>query len=162
MTTEFHSTSPSADSSEHPYPQRVPDLPRRAIEAALATSTDERAWALIRLAADLRVLGEIDTALVALDTAWHLHPSTEPARAMFSCAIACHCDTAAYTKAETIASEQPEEFHDLKFSRAAVRLYSTLLEETGEERWAIYLDHYRAHIDGSDRRDGRADGIAAT
>jgi hypothetical protein len=31
-----------------PRPRRVPDLPRRAVEAALADSTDERAWALVR------------------------------------------------------------------------------------------------------------------
>lgn len=148
MTTEF---DPSfADASEHPYPQRVPDLPQRALDAALATSADARAWALVKLAADLRVLGEIETALFVLDAAWFLGPSTEPSRAMFSCAIGCHCDRADYDVAHLIAAEQPEEYHDEKFSRAAQRLYLTLLELTGEEQWSVWLDHYSRHLAAAD------------
>ena len=125
-----------------PWPVRIPDIPRRAVEAALATFTDERAWALIRLAADLRALGDRERALAVLDLAWRLEPSRQPAAAVFTCAIACHCDEGDVLTADVIASEQPDEYRDVKFARAACRLYATLLAETGEEKWKIELDRH--------------------
>lgn len=127
---------------QKPWPQRVPDLPRRAVEAALATSTDERAWSLVRLAADLRALGDRRRALGVLDLAWRMEPSAGPAAAMFTCAIACHCDEDDYFTAEVIACEQPDEYRDGKFARVACRLYAALLAETGEERWRLELDRH--------------------
>lgn len=136
--------------AEHPYPQRVPDIARRVVEAAQARTNDEKAWALVRLGADLRVLGDISGALRALDAAWELRPTIEPARAMWSCAIAAHCDNADYLLAHRVAHQLPEGYHDVKFSRAAARLYATLLEETGEECWAVHLAHYRTHLESVD------------
>ena len=129
------------------WPRRVPDLPRRAVEAALATSTDERAWALVRLAADLRAMGDQATALRVLDFAWAMEPSSEPAAAMFTCAIACHCDLGDLFTAQLIAGEQPDDYRDVKFARAACRLYAALLEETGEERWKCELARHVAILD---------------
>lgn len=133
-----------------PWPRRVPDLPRRAVEAALATSTDERAWALVRLAADLRAMDELRTALGVLDLAWSMEPSTVPAAAMFTCAIACHCDVGDLYTGQLIAGEQPDEYRDVKFARAACRLYAALLAETGEERWKRELDRHVAILDAAD------------
>jgi hypothetical protein len=124
------------------WPKRVPDYPRRAVEAALATSTDDRAWALVRLAADLRADGDRARALRVLDLAWELGPSSAPAAAMFTCAIACHCDEHELATAHMVASEQPGEHRDVRFARAACRLYATLLAETGDERWKLELDRH--------------------
>jgi hypothetical protein len=135
------------------WPERVPDLPRRAVEAALATTTDERAWALVRLAADLRALGDRDRALGVLDLAWGLEPSTRPAAAMFTCAIACHCDEGDLVTADVIASEQPDDYRDVKFARAACRLYATLLAETGEEEWKLELDRHLELLEPVDEHE---------
>jgi hypothetical protein len=130
-----------------PWPRRVPDLPRRAVEAALASSTDERAWALVRLAADLRAMDDQAAALRVLDLAWHMTPSAHPAAAMFTCALACHCDLGDLYTARFLAEEQPDEHRDAKFARAACRLYASLLAETGEERWKLELDRHRSLLD---------------
>jgi hypothetical protein len=130
-----------------PWPSRVPDLPRRAVEAALATSTDERAWALVRLAADLRAMDKQREALHVLDLAWSMEPSAEPSAAMFTCAIACHCDLGDLYTGQLIAGEQPDEYRDVKFARAACRLYAALLAETGDERWKLELDRHVAILD---------------
>jgi hypothetical protein len=133
-----------------PWPSRVPDLPRRAVEAALATSTDERAWALVRLAADLRAMDKQREALHVLDLAWRMEPSTVPSAAMFTCAIACHCDLGDLYTGQLIASEQPDEYRDVKFARAACRLFAALLAETREERWKLELDRHLAVLDAAD------------
>jgi hypothetical protein len=129
------------------WPKRVPDFPRRAVEAALATSNDARAWALVRLAADLRANNDRKKALAVLDLAWSMEPSAEPAAAMFTCAIACHCDEEHYLTAHVVASEQPDENRDTKFARAACRLYATLLAETGEELWKLELERHLALLE---------------
>jgi hypothetical protein len=141
--------SPPSATSDYVWPRRVPDFPRRAIEAALATGTDDRAWALVRLAADLRADGDQRKALLVLDIAWGLAPSGGPSAAMFTCAIACHCDEGEFFTAHVVASEQPEEYRDVKFARAACRLYATLLAETGEQRWKLELDRHLAVLDES-------------
>jgi hypothetical protein len=69
---------------------------------------------------------------------------------MFTCAIACHCDLGDLYTGQLIAREQPEEYRDAKFARAACRLYAALLEETGEERWKVELDRHLALLDASD------------
>jgi hypothetical protein len=135
------------DGGEAPWPRRIPDLPRRAVEAALASSTDERAWALVRLAADLRAMDDQRTALRVLDLAWSMGPSTHPAAAMFTCAVACHCDLDDLYTAQLIAGEQPDDYRDVKFARAACRLFAALLEETGEERWKLELDRHLSILD---------------
>jgi hypothetical protein len=101
----------------------------------------------VRLAADLRAVDERATTLTVLDLAWHMEPSTQPAAAMFTCAIACHCDLGDLYTAQLIASEQPDDYRDAKFARAVCRLLAALLEETGEERWKLEFDRHRALLD---------------
>jgi hypothetical protein len=92
-------------------------------------------------------MGEHSTALSVLDLVWHMEPATHPAAAMLTCAIACHCDLADLYTAQLIASEQPHDYRDAKFARAACRLYAALLDETGEERWKLELDCHLALLD---------------
>ena len=132
---------------DYVWPKRVPDFPRRAVEAALATSNDARAWALVRLAADLRASDDQRKALAVLDLAWGMEPSAEPAAAMFTCAIACHCDNDDFLTAHVVANDQPDAYRDTKFARVACRLYATLLAETGEERWKLELERHLALLD---------------
>jgi len=47
------------------------------------------------------------------------------------------------------ASEQPDDFRDVKFARVACRLYATLLAETGEERWKLELERHVAVLGGA-------------
>jgi hypothetical protein len=107
------------------------ELASRTIEAALAESSDERAWVLVRLAEDLRALGRADVALRALDAAWELRPSEEPRRAIFTCAISAHCDLDQHIVAEVIEREQAARSMDDEFALAALRLYSALSRMTG-------------------------------
>jgi hypothetical protein len=104
---------------------------------------------LVRLAADLRAMREHRTALGVLDLVWHMKPSAHASAAMFTCAIACHCDLGDLFTAQLIASEQPDEYRDAKFGRAACRLYAALLDETDEERWKLELDRHLALLDAS-------------
>jgi hypothetical protein len=107
------------------------ELATRTIEAALAESSDERAWVLVRLAEDLRARGRADVALRALDAAWELRPSEEPRRAIFTCAISAHCDLGQHVVAEVIEREQAARSIDDEFALAALRLYSALSRMTG-------------------------------
>ena len=141
--------SPPPTTFDYVWPKRVPDFPRRAIEAALATGTDDRVWALVRLAADLRADGDQRKALSVLDIAWGMEPSAGPSAALFTCAIACQCDEGDFVTAHVVASEQPDEYRDVKFARAACRLYATLLAETGEECWKLELDRHLAILDAA-------------
>jgi ParB-like chromosome segregation protein Spo0J len=119
------------------------ELASRAIEAALAESTDGRASALVRLAADLRALGRADVALRALDAAWELRPSEKTRREAFTCAIAAHCDLGQHVVAEVVEREQAARSVDEAFARQALRLYSALSRLTGldvhHSRRALYL-----------------------
>jgi len=49
-------------------PRREANLVARCLELAGATRVNDRAWGLVRLAADLRALGEPNRALFVLDT----------------------------------------------------------------------------------------------
>ena len=70
---------------------------------------------------------------------------------MFTCAIACHCDLDDLYTAQVVAGEQPDEYRDAKFARAACRLYASLLAETGEERWKLELDRHLALLPRSEQ-----------
>ena len=113
--------------------QRRPDPVSRALELAFAGRNDDRAWVLIRLAADLRVLGDMRRALTVLDAAAELRPSAEVRRAIDTCAIACHCDLGTHATAELIERQSRALPPDLHLARAAARLYAELFAQTGAD-----------------------------
>ena len=125
---------------------RTVDVIGRVLALAAAHRADDRAWALVRLAADLRALGRHDDALRVLDAAWFLEPSEQPELAMFSCAIAIHCDRQAHDVAVTLERDFAERGIDLKFGRACVRLYSELYAATEDDEHQARLESYSAHV----------------
>jgi hypothetical protein len=125
---------------------RKVDVVGRVLELAAAYRSDDRAWALVRLAADLRALGRHDDALRILDAAWYLEPSDQPQLAMFSCAIAIHCDRDAHDVAVTLERDFVDRGIDLKFGRACIRLYSELYASTEDQEHESRLESYRAHV----------------
>jgi hypothetical protein len=129
---------------------RQPDYQSRAFEAAFAQGPDDRAWARIRLAADLRADDQKQAALSVLDDAWLLCPSDEAERAIYTVAIAVHCDLGAYPTAVILEREQASRSVDGHFARAAARLYSELLEVTGEEEHRIRRSSYSGIADESE------------
>ena len=126
---------------------RQADYRARALEAVFAQGSDDRAWARIRLAADLRADGEFAAALGVLDEAWLLGPSAEAECAIYTVAIAVHCDLGAHPTAEVIEREQAVRVADAKFARAAARLYSELVRATDDEAHRSRRDRYIAMID---------------
>jgi hypothetical protein len=126
---------------------RQADLVSRALELAVATRTDDRAWGLIRLAADLRALGRYDDALRALDVAWRLSPGERPERAAFTCAIAIHCDRDEHLLAETLERQLVGREIDLELGLACLRLYSELFTLTVADEHRARREFYRATVE---------------
>ena len=120
---------------------RTTEPANRAIEAARAESSDDRARALVRLAQDLRQHGRAAVTLQVLDAAYQLFPSEEVRRAAYTCAIEAHCDLGHYVVAEVIEREQASRSIDEAFARAALRLYSAL------SRWTGFESHYGRRAD---------------
>lgn len=125
---------------------RQPDYRARAVEAAFAQGSDDRAWARVRLAADLRADGDSAAALDVLDEAWLLGATDAAECAIFTVAIATHCDLGAHPTAEVIEREQAARSIDAKFARAAARLYSELFQATGDDPHRVRRDLYIALI----------------
>lgn len=126
---------------------RQPDYRARALEAAFAQGSDDRAWARIRLAADLRADSEAAAALSVLDDACLLGPSEEAERAIYTVAIAVHCDLGSHPTAEVIEREQAARSVDAYFARVAARLYSELARATGDDEHGQRHKHYSALAD---------------
>ena len=78
-----------------------------------------------------------------LDAAWHLEPSEQPTLAMFSCAIAIHCDRGEH---DALEQDFVDRGIDLKFGWACLRLYSELFAETEDEQHLARRESYRAHV----------------
>jgi hypothetical protein len=133
---------------------RQPDYRARAVEAAFAQGPGDRAWARVRLAADLRADDQKEAALAVLDDAWLLRPCEEAERAIFTVAIAVHCDLGAHPTAEIIEREQAARSVDSHFAWAAVRLYSELSKVTDDEEHHQRREHYSEMIGES--ADGRS------
>jgi len=118
--------------------ERQADLVARCLELARATRANERAWALVRLAADLRALRDPARALGVLDIAWLIEPEDQAVRAIET--VASHCDMGTHEAAVRI--ERQARPPDLKYARAAVRLYAEIFDATGDEEYRIRRDFY--------------------
>ena len=115
------------------------DLVTRAVAIAHARTSDQRAWALTRLAAALRRAEHHDEALWVLDVADGLRPSMKPECAVFTSAIGVHCDRGDLGVARMIGEEQLGRSLDLKLLRAMVRVYHGIFVQSedpkDEARW---------------------------
>ena len=127
---------------------RQPDFVARALEAALATTSDQRAWALVRLAADLRAAGRPTVALRVLDEAFFLGHEPKTERAMFSSAIGAHCDLHQHSVGKIVERDSVKYFEpDYRFARAALRLFSESCSETGETHDDLLRAEYRTLVE---------------
>jgi hypothetical protein len=80
---------------------------------------NDRTWALIKFAADQRVLGRPREAITVLDAAWKLDSSDEAQLAMFTCAVAAHRDLGNLETAQKLVDYQRARATDEKFELAA-------------------------------------------
>ncbi len=129
------------------------DLLDEALVAALASTNEERSWALVRLAAALRARQDYDRALLALDGA-ALHGTGSVCAAAFTCAAAIHHDRGDLVSARK-AGEQAYRLDPGDHSRRAlVSIYYDLWQQT-----RLDSDHAAWR-----RMSGElnADGMAAT
>jgi hypothetical protein len=127
---------------------RQPDFVLRALEAALARTSDQKAWALVRLAADLRAVGRPAVALSVLDEAFFLGHKIETDRAMFSSAIGAHCDLGQHPVGKVVERDWVKQGDpDLKFAKAALRLYTESFLATGDPHDDLLCAHYRTLVE---------------
>jgi hypothetical protein len=123
---------------------RVPNVAEHVLELVTANASEGRAWALVKLAADFRVTGERDAALRLLDVAWILGPSPRPERAIFTVAVAIHCDAGRHEIAQTLIDEQVGRSIDPEVAMAAARVYAELFAQTGDVAYAEARDSFLA------------------
>ena len=117
-----------------------------SVETAAAAGVDKRAWALVRVAGELRALRRYDEALQALDLAFDLSPDESVELAVFACAIAIHCDVGEYELAVKLERSFAERGIDLGLALVCLRLYSELSADTDDELHRRRRDFYQAFI----------------
>jgi hypothetical protein len=110
-----------------------------AIDAATATDAEQRAWALVALAARLREDDERARALEVLDAVVAFDPPWEVQSAAFTTAAAIHCDLGDLKTARSICDETLAKGVNEYILSAAVRVYwelarSTRLQEFHDRR----------------------------
>ena len=113
-----------------------------AIDAATATDAEQRAWALVALAARLREDDERARALEVLDSVVAFDPSWEAQSAAFTTAAAIHCDLGDFKTARSICDQTLAKGVNEYILSAAVRVYwelarSTKLQEFYDRRDAL-------------------------
>ena len=101
-----------------------------AIDAAIATDAEERAWALVTLAAQLRDHDERRRALEVLDAVVAFNPSWEAQSAAFTTAAAIHCDLGDLATARSICDQTLARGVNRFILGAAVRIYWELAKST--------------------------------
>ena len=110
-----------------------------AIRAAIENGRDDRAWSLVKLAAQLRDENEIELARTAIDAAVALDAAPEPTRAAYTCAVAIHVDEGDLMTAKKLGEGLLAEGHDEYLLKAMARVYWELYLKTEEsayrDRW---------------------------
>lgn len=101
-----------------------------AIHAAIATDAEQRAWALVGLAARLRDDDERQTALDVLDAVVAFDPSWEIQSAAFTTAAAIHCDLGDLGTARSLCDQTLSKGVNRFILGAAVRIYWELAQST--------------------------------
>lgn len=112
----------------------------RVREVARCSSTDERAWTLVRTGAALRRAGALEQAINVLEDAVALGPAWEAERAALTCAIATHCDAGNPLLAVAIASSTCARGGDARLLLAAGRANAAAFSLTGELRYRAAAD----------------------
>lgn len=105
------------------------DMLDDALVAALASTKEQRAWALVRLAAALRARHDYDRALLALDGAALLSTGSA-CSAAFTCAAAIHHDRGDLDSARKAGEEAYRLDPDHYSRQALVSIYYDLWQET--------------------------------
>jgi tetratricopeptide (TPR) repeat protein len=122
-----------------------------AVAAALATTVDERAWALVSLAARLRSEGNVDLALRVLDAAVAFGPEWRAQSAAFTTAAAIHCDLGQLDTARAICDETLARGVDPYLLKIALRVYWELFRSTKLEEFRVRwesLSHALEAVEG--------------
>lgn len=119
------------------------DMLDDALVAALAVDDDDRAWALVKIAAQLRQRGDSDRALLALDGADMLGGLTARAAA-FTCAAGVHRDRGDLQEALK-AGERAVSLHESDYALSALAaVYHAIWRESRRDddraRWRAVSD----------------------
>jgi Tetratricopeptide repeat len=133
-------------------PDIVTTLLQRVRDAAHAPSTDERAWALVRMGSALREAGRHAEAITILEDAVALRPSWDVERAALTCAISTHCDAGNPVLAAAIGKTTCSRGADAKLLRAAGRANAeahALTRDGDYQRAADVCFRDAALLDGS-------------
>ena len=94
-----------------------------AIHAAIEPDRDQRAWALVSLAKQLRDDEQHERALNVLDAVVALDPSWDAQSAAFTVAAAIHCDRKEFDKARAICDETMDRGINVYVLKTAARVY---------------------------------------
>jgi hypothetical protein len=101
-----------------------------------AQGRNDRAWALVNLAAALRREKQYGPALKVLDAARELNPGPQAEVAAYTCAVAIHCDLNDHKTARKVGEFARTRAVDEKLLRALGRSYWAHFHETHEELFA--------------------------
>lgn len=104
-----------------------------ALSAASARNAEQRAWALVELAASLRREERWQEALGVLDLVVEQAPPPQAELAAYTCAVAVHCDLEDYDTARVVGEEARARAVSPHLMRALGRLYYRLFQESGDE-----------------------------
>ena len=122
-------------------------LVAHAVAAALATSREERSWALNALAVELTTLGEHDEALEVLRASVKLGGSERSRAAALTCAVAVRCRQAQYDDAMRIGDVVLRSTGDVRLLRVVGRVFTESFGATGDDR---LRDAARRHYERAD------------
>jgi hypothetical protein len=128
-------------------PKREADLVARCLELAVATTCARprvRARQAGGRSAETRAH---DEALRALDVAARLPAEHRAELAIYTCAIAIHCDRSEHDVAVELERQVVAAGVDRKFGFACLRLYSELFAASEDEEYGVRRDSYRALVE---------------
>jgi hypothetical protein len=115
-----------------------------AVRASVEPGREQRAWALVALAARLRSDGSRELARIAIDAAVALDAGPGPTRAAYTCAVALHADEGDLETAAKLGEELLAEGHDAYLLRTMARVYWSLWRQTKDETW--HDRWWRVHV----------------
>jgi hypothetical protein len=121
-----------------------------AVRASVEPGREERAWALVALAARLRSDGSRELARIAIDAAVALDAGPGPTRAAYICAVALHADEGDLRTAVKLGEELLQEGHNPDLLQGMSRVYWALWKETEDATWLDGWRRVNALLDAPD------------
>ena len=121
-----------------------------AVRAAVEPGREQRAWALVALAARLRADGSRELARIAIDAAVALDAGPGPTRAAYTCAMAIHADEGDLQTAVKLGEELLEEGCFPELLQAMSRIYWELWKDTEDAVWLRGWRRVNGLLDGAD------------